>query len=84
VTRDGRSIELTPREFTLLETLLASPGQVFSREALLDLAWGYDFVGASKIVDVYVGYLRKKLRDQPPRIIRAVRGVGYAVRAETA
>jgi DNA-binding response OmpR family regulator len=69
-----REVELTAREFTLAETLLRHPGQVLSREQLLSNVWGYDFDPGSNIVDVYVGYLRRKLGDG---VITTVRGMGY-------
>ena len=73
---DGRTIELSAREFTMLEVFLRHPGQVLSREQLLSHVWGYDFDPGSNVVDVYVGYLRRKLgRDR----IHTVRGMGYAL-----
>ena len=75
-TSTARAIELTAREFTLLEVFLRHPGQVLSREQLLSHVWGYDFDPGSNVVDVYVGYLRRKLgRDR----IETVRGMGYAL-----
>ena len=71
---NGRSIDLTAREFTLAETLMRHPGQVMSREQLLDRVWGYDFSPESNVVDVYVRYLRRKLG---PDVIETVRGMGY-------
>ncbi len=67
-------VELSAREFSLLETFLAHPGQVLSREQLLDRVWGYDFDPGSNVVDVYVRYLRKKVGAE--RIV-TVRGMGY-------
>lgn len=69
-----RYIELAAREFTLAEIFLRHPGQVLSREQLLSHVWGYDYDPASNIVDVYVGYLRKKLGND---CIETVRGMGY-------
>ncbi|MBW4562284.1 MAG: response regulator transcription factor [Mojavia pulchra JT2-VF2] len=69
-----RYIELAAREFTLAETFLRHPGQVLSREQLLSHVWGYDYDPTSNIVDVYVGYLRKKLGSD---CIETVRGMGY-------
>lgn len=79
VTRGERAIELTPREFDLLEMLIAHPRQVFSREAILNRVWGYDFFGDTNVVDVYVRYLREKLNDEERSLIRSVRGVGYTL-----
>ena len=73
---DGASIELSAREFTMLEVFLRHPGQVLSREQLLSHVWGYDHDPGSNVVDVYVGYLRRKLGKQ--RIV-TVRGMGYAL-----
>jgi DNA-binding response OmpR family regulator len=70
----GRTVELTGREFTLLETLLRHPNQVLSREQLLSRVWGLSFDPGSNLVDVYVRYLRRKLGDG---VIETVRGVGY-------
>ncbi|MBW4477554.1 MAG: response regulator transcription factor [Tolypothrix brevis GSE-NOS-MK-07-07A] len=71
------TIELPAREFTLAETFFRHPGQVLSREQLLDRVWGYDYDPGSNIVDVYVGYLRKKLGSNS---IETVRGMGYRFR----
>ena len=76
VTVDGRQIELRPKEFDLLSTLAKSPGVVFDRERLLKLAWGYDYFGDSRTVDVHVTWLRDKLRTSTARI-QTVWGVGY-------
>ncbi len=72
-----RTIDLPAREFTLAETFFRHPGQVMSREQLLDRVWGYDYAPGSNIVDVYVGYLRKKLGND---LIETVRGMGYRLR----
>jgi len=74
---DGKSLELTSREFALLETLMRHPGQVLSQPQLLDRVWGYDYEPGSNVVEVYVGYLRKKVR---PDVVETVRGVGYRFR----
>jgi DNA-binding response OmpR family regulator len=82
VTRGGEEIALTRREFDLLECLLRHPGKVLSRATLLEQVWGYDFLGGSNVVDVYVRYLRGKIeRPERPRLIETVRGVGYVLRA---
>jgi DNA-binding response OmpR family regulator len=70
----GNPIELSTREFTLLEMLARQPGQVWTREDLLDQVWGYDYDPNSNIVDVYIGYLRKKVGRG---LIKTVRGIGY-------
>lgn len=74
VTVAGESHELTPREFVMLEMFLQNPGQVISREQLLDRVWGYDHDPGSNVVDVYVRYLRKKIGSDA---IVSVRGLGY-------
>ena len=74
---DDRSEELTAREFALAETFFRHPGQVLSREQLLSNVWGYDYDPGSNVVDVYVGYLRKKLGEDR---IATVRGMGYQLR----
>jgi len=71
---NGRSIDLSAREFTLAETFLRNPGQVLSREQLLSNVWGYDFDAGSNVVDVYVRYLRGKLGRER---FETVRGMGY-------
>jgi DNA-binding response OmpR family regulator len=75
---DGDEVELTAKEFTLLETFLRHPGQVLSREQLLSHVWGYDFDPGSNVVDVYVGYLRRKLGGER---FETVRGMGYRLKA---
>jgi two-component system response regulator MprA len=78
VRRGERLVELTSKEFDLLEHLLRNPRQVFSRDQLLETVWGLDAGAVSNVVDVYVGYLRHKL-GQPP-VVQTVRGVGYVLR----
>jgi DNA-binding response OmpR family regulator len=73
----GRSVELSPREFALLETLMHHAGQVMSQPQLLDQVWGYDRDPSSNVVEVYVGYLRKKLERD---VVETVRGAGYRFR----
>lgn len=80
VTRAGREIELTPREFELLELFMAHPRQVLTRDAILSRIWGYDYAGDDNVIEVYVRHLREKLDDNPPRLLQTVRGVGYALR----
>ncbi len=73
----GTTVALSAREFALAETLFRHPGQVLSREQLLSMVWGYDFEPGSNIVEVYIGYLRKKLG---PDLVETVRGMGYRVK----
>jgi two-component system, OmpR family, response regulator PrrA len=81
VSRSGRAIELTRREFELLEELVRHRGVVLSRQQLLERVWGYDFEVDGNVVDVFVGYLRRKLEAAgEPRIIHTVRGVGFVVK----
>ncbi len=75
---DGVEVELSTREFRLAEVFFRNPGQVLSREQLLDHVWGYDFDPGSNVVDVYVGYLRRKLGASA---ISTVRGIGYRLEA---
>jgi len=79
VTRDGEEIHLTKTEFRLLCELAENPGKVFSREALLDKVWGYDYFGDGRLVDVHVRRLRTKVEADPanPRHVVTVRGLGY-------
>ncbi|MBO0854212.1 MAG: response regulator transcription factor [Nocardia sp.] len=78
----GTEIELTKREFELLSTLARNAGVVLSRERLLELVWGYDFAADTNVVDVFVGYLRRKLEaDGTPRLLHTIRGVGFVLRA---
>jgi DNA-binding response OmpR family regulator len=85
VTRDGRQIELTNKEFALLEYLMLNRGHSVSRLELLDSVWKMEPAQTTNIVDVYVNYLRRKLKDPAPgKLIRTVRGQGYLVPAEGA
>jgi two-component system response regulator PrrA len=80
--RDDDELTLTRREFDLLDVLVLNRDVVLSRERLLELVWGYDFDVDTNVVDVFVGYLRRKLEtDERPRLIHTVRGVGFCVRA---
>jgi DNA-binding response OmpR family regulator len=83
VKREDDVLELTTREFNLLELLMRSPGRVYSRTQLLEHVWGYDFDPQTNVVDVYIRRVRNKI-DLPdePSLIEAVRGVGYRLRAE--
>ena len=83
VKRGDREVELTAKEFSLLEFLLLHPNQALSRTQLGEHVWGYDFFNESNIVDVYIGYLRRKIdTGYPVQLIRTVRGVGYKLSAE--
>jgi DNA-binding response OmpR family regulator len=77
-TKGGKDIDLSAREFKLAEIFMLNPGQVLSREQLLSHVWGYDFDPGSNVVDVYVGYLRKKFGADS---IKTVRGMGYRFEA---
>jgi len=82
--RGDTEIMLTRREFDLLEVLVANAGIVLSRTTLLSKVWGYDFAADTNVVDVFVGYLRRKLEaDDRSRIIQTVRGVGFVVREDS-
>ncbi len=81
VYRGDRLIELTAKEFDLLEYLISHPRQVLTRDRILETVWGYDFMGDSNIIEVYVRYLRLKLEaNNEKRLIQTVRGVGYVLR----
>jgi DNA-binding response OmpR family regulator len=81
VVAHGRPITLTPREFSLLEFLMSHPNTTLSKSEILDVVWGSDFDGDQNIVEVYVGYLRRKIDVAgAPSIIRTVRGLGYSAR----
>jgi two-component system, OmpR family, response regulator MprA len=82
VTRAGRPIELTATEYNLLHLFMSHPRQVLDRQTILNKVWGYDFLGETNIIEVYVRYLREKIEDSPstPRLIQTVRGVGYVLK----
>lgn len=81
VRRGDRAIELTRTEFDLLRTFMEHPNQVLSRDVLHERVWGYDASTASNTLEVYVGYVRRKLEaDGEPRLLQTVRGFGYALR----
>ncbi len=82
VTRAGRLIELTATEYNLLHLFMSHPRQVLDRQTILNRVWGYDFLGETNIIEVYVRYLREKIEDSPstPRLIQTVRGVGYVLK----
>ncbi len=77
----GRSVELTMKEFELLKFLMEHPREVLSREQILENVWGYDFLGESNVIEVYIRYLRLKIeREGEKRLIQTVRGIGYVLR----
>ena len=81
VTCQGQSLELTNREFTLLMTLMENKSIVLTRETLLERVWGYEYMGETNVVDVYIRYLRAKLDEASGvKLIHTVRGVGYAIK----
>ncbi|MBS0377717.1 MAG: response regulator transcription factor [Proteobacteria bacterium] len=85
VRRAGRRIDLTPKEYALLEYLAANPGRVLSRTMIIEHVWDQSFEGLTNIVDVYVRHLRAKVDDPfPVKLIRTVRGVGYGLNDEPA
>ncbi len=82
VKRGDREIELTAKEFDLLDYLISHPKQVLTRDRILEEVWGYDFMGDSNIIEVYIRYLRLKLESEnESRLIQTVRGVGYVMRS---
>lgn len=79
--RNNRTIDLTMKEFELLKYLMEHPRQVLTREQILENVWGYDFLGESNVIEVYIRYLRLKIEDEgEKRLIQTVRGVGYVLR----
>ena len=82
VLRGQRQIELTATEYNLLHLFMSHPRQVLDRQTILNKVWGYDFLGETNIIEVYVRYLREKIEDSPssPRLIQTVRGVGYVLK----
>jgi DNA-binding response OmpR family regulator len=78
VQRAGRTIELSPREFSLLELLLRHPNQVLTRTQILEHVWNFDYYSDTNVVDVYIGYLRRKIdHDFTRPLIQTIRGVGF-------
>jgi len=84
VWRAGREVDLSPTEFRLLRYFLLNPERVLSKQQILDHVWQYDFNGEDNVVETYVSYLRRKLDDAEPRLLRTVRGFGYVLRADGA
>lgn len=79
VTRGTSLVELTQREFDMMELFLSHPRQVFSRDIILNRVWGYDYLGDTNVIDVHIRHLREKLSDENRTLIRSVRGVGYSL-----
>ncbi|MGE7918746.1 response regulator transcription factor [Viridibacillus sp. NPDC093762] len=83
VKRNGKSIDLTPREYELLLYLIKNPKQVLSREQILDAVWGFDYYGDTNVVDVYIRYIRQKVdKGSKQPLIQTVRGVGYVLKEQ--
>lgn len=81
--RNERAIDLTAKEYNLLELFMRNPGQVLTRDLIFDRVWGYDFGGESNIIEVYIRYLRQKTeKDNERRLLHTVRGVGYVLRED--
>lgn len=82
VTRAGRPIDLTATEYNLLYLFMSHPREVLDRKTILNRVWGYDFLGETNIIEVYVRYLREKIEETPstPRLIQTIRGVGYVLK----
>lgn len=81
VTRAGKKIELSAREYTILEALIRNAGTVMSREKIESSVWNYDYVGGTNVIDVYIRYLRKKIDDDfEKKLIHTVRGAGYVLK----
>ena len=79
---DGTEVHLSPKAFELLAFLIRNPGQVFTRDQLLEKVWGYEYAGETRTVDVHIHWLRSLIEDDPghPLFIHTVRGVGYVFR----
>ncbi len=80
VTRGKHYLDLTTKEYELLDYLMRHPRQVLRREQIYDAVWGYDFGGESNVLDVYIRYLRNKLECHGPKLIHTIRGVGYVLK----
>jgi two-component system response regulator MprA len=83
VTREGQQIDLTKTEYDLLHLFMSHVGQALDRQTILNQVWGYDFLGETNIIEVYVRYLREKIENSPssPRYIQTIRGVGYIMKS---
>jgi DNA-binding response OmpR family regulator len=81
VTRAGKNVELTSREYALLQYFMHHPNQILTRTMIVEQVWGYDFDNFSNVVDVYVNYLRNKIdRNFEPKLLHTVRGIGYVLK----
>jgi DNA-binding response OmpR family regulator len=81
VTRAGKNVELTSREYALLQYFMQHPNQILTRTMIVEQVWGYDFDNFSNVVDVYVNYLRNKIdRNFEPKLLHTVRGIGYVLK----
>lgn len=80
VVRAGREVALSPTEYNLLHFLMLNQGRVVSKSRILDHVWHYDFGGDGRVVETYIGYLRRKIDTTDPRLVHTVRGVGYSLR----
>jgi DNA-binding response OmpR family regulator len=85
ILRDGRALPIKPKAFELLAFLVQHPGQVFTRDQLLERVWGYDYAGETRTVDVHIHWLRSQIEADPasPAYLHTVRGVGYVFRRPT-
>jgi DNA-binding response OmpR family regulator len=82
VRRGGKPVDLTSKEYAILEYFLRNPNRVLTRTQIAEHVWDYDFVSMSNVIDVYVGYLRRKLGDDGDhRLLRTIRGTGYQLKA---
>ncbi|SHE89115.1 response regulator transcription factor [Clostridium fallax] len=79
ILKNGKKVDLTLKEFELLENLIKNKGKVLTREVLLDKIWGYEYIGETRTVDVHIRHLRKKIEDDDknPKFIETIRGIGY-------
>lgn len=86
VRKNGKEVELKPKEFDLLKLMSTNPGKVFTRDFLLEQLWGYDYLGDTRTVDVHMRRLRQKIEDEPssPKLLKTVHGIGYKFQFEDA
>ena len=83
VTRGDEKVDLTPREFALLDYFMRNPGRVLTRTMIAEHVWDYSFDTSTNVIDVYVNYLRKKVdAGREPKLLHTIRGVGYVLKAE--